>query len=514
MKKIIFYILALFILSHLFGVFVFAQGNSIDNIKISLPFNGQVDLSWSTKMPSSSNVFFGSDRENLNFRIGNLDYKRQHKTVLTGLKKDEDYYYKIVVKNINGQTIESFVNYFNTNDMVTTSLPDIVEFNRLQVIDRSAFFNFKTNRDVRYEFYFGKTIEDLNRIIRNRSYLKNHDILITRHLEADTKYYFLLKVYDRDNNLRTRSGSFKTNKYSFDEIKISNLMPSYKQQAPSMVNRSIISWQSNILATSDIYYSTDPSRLRSRQRVSQGASFNHYTVLEGLEPNTTYYYQIQMRSPLNGVSFTSQIYSFKTAPLTQDYLNLYFQSGDLVSHRRDTYLIHENKKFPIFSNEKINNLSQYQKIKDIDELYLEEYEMLPAYYGIFFDGQVVKEENKNIVYLIDGSYRHPIDNWQVFLYLNYQASDIKIATRSQIRSYKLGKTITHSKQITKNSIAALYNNKLVKSPNSPVVYLIVNNKKLAFISQEAFKALGYSFLDVILIDKNILNNFEYGQIII
>ncbi len=514
MNKKIFYILSFIILSHLFGVFAFARGNSIDNLKIGSAFNGQVELSWTTNIPSTSNIFFGLDRDNLDFRLGNLDYKRSHKAVLTGLKKDKDYYYRIVVRDKNGQTTESFVNYFSTKDMVFTTLPNILEFNYLQVIDKAAYFKFKTNREVRYEFFYGVDREDLNRRLSSRSYKNSHDILITRHLEPDTKYYYRLKIYDRDSNLRTRSGSFKTRRYSFDEIKVSNLMPSFKNQAPNMVDKSIISWQSNILASSDIYYSTNPSRLRSRQRVSQEASFDHYTVLENLEPDTTYYYQIQMRSPLSRASFKSQIYSFKTAPLSQDYLGQYFQSGDLVSYRRDTYLIHENKKVPIFSNEKINKLSQYQKVKDIDKLFLQEYELLPAYHGIFFDGQVVKEENKNTVYLIDGNYRRPIANWQVFSYLNYQASDIITATRSQLRSYKLADTITHSKQITNNSLAALYNNKLVKSSDLAVVYLIVNNQKLPFLSEEVFNRLGYSFSEVIEIDKNILNNFKLGQIII
>ncbi len=514
MNKLIIYILSLFVLSQFLGVFAHGQGNRIDNLKISKPFNGQVEISWTTSLPSTSNVFFGLDKDSFDFRLGNLDYKRSHKAVLTGLKKDKDYYYKIVVRDQNGRTTETFVNYFNTKDMVFTTLPNILEFNQLQVIDESAFFTFKTNREVRYEFFYGKDLEDLNRRLSSRSFKTEHDILITRHLEADTQYYFRLKVYDRDNNIRTRSGNFKTSRYSFDEIKISNLMPSFKNQAPSMVDKSIISWQSNILATSDIYYSTDPSRLRSRQRVSQDAKFDHYTVLENLEPNTTYYYQIRMRSPLNRVSFESQIYSFKTAPLSQDFLGQYFQSGDLVSHRRDTYLIHENKKVAIYSREKVNNLSQYQKIKDIDELYLNEYENLPAYHGVFFDGQVVKEENRNTVYLIDGNYRRPIANWQVFTYLNYSADDIEIASRSQIRTYKIGDEISHSNQITKTSLGALYNNKLLKSPDSPVVYLIANNQKLPFLNEEVFNRLGYCFSYLIEVDKNILNNFKLGHIII
>lgn len=514
MKKIYYHISILIIISQFFGFFALAKSNSINNLKIDVLSDGRALLSFSSQLDSRSTVYFGLKKDELNWQIGNLDYKRRHEVVLSGLRKDEDYYYKIVLRDSSGRSIESFINYFNTKDMVFTSPPEIRNFSLLQVIDSSAFFSFNTNREVRYEFYYSDDIDNLNRRVTNRRFLSNHKILINRHLKPNTNYYYRLDIYDRDNNLRSKTGRFKTRSADFSQIKINNLMPSHSQEMPMMAERAIISWQTNILSTSEIYYGEDPQRLRTRVRVSESPSFNHYIVLENLKADTQYYFQIRLRSSLNNASLNSQVYSFKTAPLSHDYLSQHFQSGDLVNHRRNTYIIFEDKKVPIYNSEKINQLKEYQEIKSINDIYLEKYESINPYHGVFFDGQVIKEERSNTVYVIDGKYRRPIANYLVFQYLNYQASDIKIASRDQIRAYSLGDIITHSHQLTGASYGALYNNSLVKTRNSNTVYLIVNNQRLPIFDEKSFNLHGFNFSDVKIIDDRILNSFPLGQLII
>jgi hypothetical protein len=515
MKKLFLSIFTIsFLIVFSFAFRASAQAIFIDNIKTNKPYDGQVKLSWTTNQPSTSYVYFGTNSDNLEHYIANSNYLRSHQVILSGLKKDKNYYYLIKVKNSQGETSESFVNYFNTKGMVLTKAPVIFNFERLQAIDKSAAFSFKTDRETKIEFRYGLESDNLNLVYKDNKFKTNYFLVISKNLEAGERYYYRLTASDRDGNQAIQSGSFNTSSYSHNDLKISNLTPSSKNQTPSMPEKTILSWQSNLIANSEVVYGLSPDRLKEKVKVNKRADFKHYIVLENLKADTTYYYQIRMTSPLNKAKLNTQIYTFKTAPLNSDYLDFYWQSGDLVQYKKDNYLIYNNAKVPIYSSAKISSLAQEYPVNKIEKKYLEQYKNLPAYYGLYFDGQVVKEKNNKQVYLIDGKYRRLIDNWAVFTYLNYQASDIKIISSSELKKYKLGKKITHSQQITGDSFGAKYNNQLVKSKYDNTIYLIVNNKKLPFLKEKSFLKYNYNFSQVKTIDENILNSFSLGQVIL
>jgi hypothetical protein len=493
--------------------FVSAQVK-IDNVKLSVPKGGQITISWTSDQACTSYIYFGQAQNDLSLYIGNLEYKYKHEAVLSGLKRDQDYYYKIQVKNQSGQVTETFVNYFNTKGMAYTTSPDINNFKFIQSIDRAAAFSWQTNRDTRFDFYYGLESDDLKFSHKSRTFQKNFFLVIDKNLKAGEKYYYRLVAIDRDGNQRTQFGSFNTRQQAVKQIEIINLKPTANNELPIMPEKAIISWQSNIIASSEIIYSSDPNRLSSRFKVNSQADTNHYALLENLKPNTVYYYKIIMDSPLSKLKRTSQLYSFKTAPLNQDYLGLYWQSGDIVSYRKNTYLIYQDFMMLVNDNTLVDNLSKSQDLKEIDNKYLEAYSKLPAYYGPFHDGQVVKETNKNIVYLIDGQYRRPIANWSVFTYLNYQASDIKTISQSDLRRYKSGSEIKHSHDITGADWGKKLNNQLVKTKDQNTVYLIVNNQKLPILNEASFNRRGFSFKQVIEINQSVLNQFRLGQVII
>ncbi len=130
---------------------------------------------------------------------------------------------------------------------------------------------------------------------------------------------------------------------------------------------------------------------------------------------------------------------------------------------------------------------------------------------MYSDGQVVKEANKNAVYLIDGNYKRPLANWDVFTYLNYKSQDIIISKKGELNAYKLGTVIKNSKEIT--GTTAYLNNRLVKSNSGTTVYLIANGKKMPFYSESAFKNRGYNFKSVRTISASELNSIPDGQVI-
>lgn len=510
MKKLLFTTILIFIASGNYALASFR----IDNLHVNKPHNGKVTISFNSSEASRSFVYFGESETNLNNYIGNMNYLRRHEVEFSGLKKDTDYYYKIILENEKGRRIESFVNYFNTKGMVLTSSPDILNFQRLDVLDRSIAFSFQSNREVSYEFFVALEDEEFTRIDRNTRRRLNHEIIIVNKLEANSRYNYRLVIRDSDGNTRTYSGRFNTRSNPISNISMTNLKPSSVSEMPSMPERAIFSWQSNVAAKSEIYYGTDPNRLRSKVTVNADLSKDHYKVIENLRADTTYYFQVRMSSPLIRNNFRSQVYSFKTAALNQDFLSLYYQSGDLVSYRSRTYLIYQDSKIRINNSNLVNELKNDTEVKSIEERFLNQYTTSLPYFGVYFSGQVVREENKAIVYLIDGEYKRPIDNWMVFTYLNYKADDILVDKNRNLRAYKTGEKITDSRQITGYNLGALLNNTLVKLENDNTVYLIVNKQRQAFLNEAAFRRHGFSFEDVKVISESELNYFESGQIII
>ncbi len=498
--------LFVFCLSLLMATAVKAEARIYD-IKLGALQEGKTQVFWSTNEPTTGHVFFGKSQEDMSFYVGDTNLSQTHVVDLTGLRKGQDYYYKVVAKDKNGATSESFVKYFNTDKMIDTKAAVISNVKKIQTIDTAFAFSFSTNELTKASVKYGTSEKLLNKTWSNTTYNLEHLVIISG-LKASTKYFFEISVKDKDNNPSVSTGDFTTDSQSYNEIKISNLIPEGYNQAPLMPESAIITWTSNVLATADIAYGTSPKALNKLTKVTATSSLNHKATLTKLEANTTYYYRIKMSSPLNKKSFESQTYSFKTAPMNIEYLNQYFKNGDLVKYKNITYFLYNDTKTAINNSEKIKSLST-KTIKTIEERYFKQYKDSPAYFGMLRDGQLVKEEKSNIVYLIDGNYKKPIAKWNVVTGLNYTSKDIMVVKKAQLAVYKLGTIIKTTKEITSSTL----NNKLVKSSNGTSVYLVANGKKMLFSSQAVFLKQGYQFSNVKIITDKELKGLPDGQLI-
>lgn len=482
--------------------------SAIYDIKVGEINTNWVNVKWNTSEVTSAYLFFGESPDKMIYSVGDINLSRSHSADMTGLKKNGEYYFKIVSTNRNGEKTESVLNYLKVKNIKDDRGAIFSDFKKLQTTDQTFSASFITDEDARIEFRYGLEREKLNKSWKNYNLSNEHQITI-KNLNPSTHYYFEIIAKDDDNNLTTYSGDFRTTNDFIKEIKISNLIPSSYGDSPIMPERAFISFDSNVLATADISYGVEANKLYKREKISSVASLKHQVFLSKLEPDTLYYYKLYLRSDLVKNNYEEQIRTFKTAALTKEYLNSQFQSGDLVKYRSTTYLLYNDVKLPLYNSNKIKEIAT--EVKPIKENYLNEYQESSGYWGLFHDGQVVKDKHKSTVYLIDGPYKRPIANWEVLRYLNYQARDIVLTESWNLGNYKLGETINHSKEITSNNSL---NNVLVKSPNTSTVYLIVNNKKLAFFSEEVFKKKGYSFSQVKSISDSQLKSIAAGQVII
>ncbi len=500
MKKIFFTSLILLALP----LSLFAN-SAIINIKISKPDNGQVAITWSTNEPSTSYVFFGYSPDHMPFYVGNNQYKQAHQADLTGLRKDTDYYYKIMITNQNGQVTESYTNYFNTKDMSLNQSLVIKNFNKEQAIDKAVAFSFTTSRKAKVLVEYGSN-NSLNKSWRNNSYQTQQQIII-KGLEPGTSYNFKITASDEDNNSANYSFRVNTSSANFNELRLENLKPSYYGQYPVFSDKAIISFSSNILSTADIYYGTKADSLNKRVRISDVPSLEHYLNLENLTANTTYYYKIVLSSALNNAKHTSLVFSFKTKEISPESIKesarVSYRNGDLVVIGKNTYVLYDDSKFRV----QYSPLIAKQEVKTISQLELDSFKEESSYFGPYHEGQILRVEGDRLVYLISNNTRRPLASWDVFYSLNYSSSEIVYVSKQDLNRYPLGRVVNKAEDISLNR---RINNRVVTSPNSSTVYLLVNDKKLPFLSAQSFSNKGYNFSQVINIADSELNKYQIG----
>lgn len=508
MKRRLF-ITILFIFSQILFIAPEARANvNIYDIKIGELNEAWVNISWSSSEETTGYIVFGETADNLKFYVGDRNLSRKHSADMTGLKKNQDYYFKIVAVDKNGRETESFLNYLDTEDMKDGRETEFSNFKKILTTDTYFVASFSTDEKTKIKVLYGEDSDNLDKYVRNYHKRNDHRITI-KDLKPNTRYHLKIIATDEDAEVSSYYENFRTSSSFSKEIKIDNLRPISSDSHLIAPEQVLISFNTNHLAKGTIYYGTDPKRLNKRINISSDYELNHQALLKNLLPNTTYFYQIKLRPEVLRDNYESSTFSFQTSSLTANYLEDKFQSGDLVKHRSNTYFIYEDNKIPIYSYNKQREISSERK--NITESHLSYYKEISPYWGELHEGQVAKKKYSDTVYLIKDRYKRPIANWEVLKYLNYQASDIVEVKSHVLSSYKDGALVSHSKEVS--SLKEL-NNTLVKSSSDPAVYLLVNDKKLPFLNETAFLKYGYKFSNIKNVSDNLLNSITTGHVII
>ncbi len=291
----------------------------ISNIKVYNLRNNMVDISWFTSEPSKAYISYGLSPDDLNLYMGYGAYHYDHVSTLTGLVKDKNYYYKLVVEDNGGRRFETYIQTFSTKGMVDTNKPTILSSKVLQTTGNAVAISWVTDEITKSKIVYSVIDSAHKSTINQGSYTTDH-ILYIYKLAADTRYTAEITAIDKDNNISeskyiiftTSSGS-----QNGSNIAISNIKPLQLDTNRISDTSALLSWSSNYVANSTIYYGTKATNLNKKVVVSGTPKYDHEIFLTNLTPNTIYYYKIVIEKGIYNKKIESTGHSFMTLPKQQ-----------------------------------------------------------------------------------------------------------------------------------------------------------------------------------------------------
>ncbi|MCD4705379.1 fibronectin type III domain-containing protein, partial [bacterium] len=162
---------------------------NIYDIEISNMTNGRATIKWATDTKTRGEIRYGLDADNLNRYMGYSLYDLRHESILSGLEKDQIYYYRIVAFQENNENESTYTQSFSTADMINTDKPQFEEVDILQIVDDGIAISWTTNENTKAKVYYGTNESNLSKSKSFRSFEMDHSAIITGLKSAEN--YFL-----------------------------------------------------------------------------------------------------------------------------------------------------------------------------------------------------------------------------------------------------------------------------------------------------------------------------------
>lgn len=249
------------------------------------------EIAWVTSREANSYVSFG---ENLtlenSYGNGLKNYTTDHKIIISNLKPDKTYYYKVQFTDPDGNTGESSIGSFKTRP--TLAIEDI----RIEDLRNYSFIiKWKTNEPARGSVIIG-TSQSYGQIFNEEGvYNTTHSLKISGLFEG-TLYHYQILQYDLEGNTH----------YSPDKTLVTLPLPKIINEPEFKVARQdetsnslelTVSYQTNIDTSTKITYQReDTSQLifENKQLTKK-----HQATISGILPNSKYKFQISGNDSLD-----------------------------------------------------------------------------------------------------------------------------------------------------------------------------------------------------------------------
>jgi len=287
----------------------------ISNIKVYNPHNNMITVSWDTNQASKGYVYYGLTADNLDKVMGYGAFDYSHESVLTGLVKNKTYYYKIVAEDSTGHLFGTFVQTFSTKNMSDNRQPSITDYKILQSTGNAVAISWVSDEETKGKIVYNEIDSTRKSTVNYNSYHTSHVSYIYR-LKSSTRYVAEINAIDRDGNKQTKYIIFNTSSgtQNGSNLAITNIKPLQLDLTRISDTTAFLSWSSNYIAQSTIYYGTKATSLKQKIVVSSMPKYEHEVLLTKLLPNTTYYYKIVVEKGIYNKKVEVADHSFMTLP--------------------------------------------------------------------------------------------------------------------------------------------------------------------------------------------------------
>lgn len=206
----------------------FSTKNMVDTIlpifvdaKIIQTTHNAVALSWQTNEETKMEIFYGLRDYDLNKRVADGYFRKNHEAFLYNLDVDQLYYIKIIATDRDGNKQYKFLRfrtrgYTKIEELKIENIQP-TNFDASLIQPTTVTLKWETNLVAKSKVYYGLESGRYNKqvdVCKEQRCLA-HQITL-ESLEPNTIYYYKIEAYDSlyNKRLQTRELSFKTSVYS------------------------------------------------------------------------------------------------------------------------------------------------------------------------------------------------------------------------------------------------------------------------------------------------------------
>jgi phosphodiesterase/alkaline phosphatase D-like protein len=406
---------ALVSIATLAPLFASACSLAISGIKVSDIEDNTAVINWTTSdYKTTAYVYAGESMQSLDKVYWDANNANSHSLEIGGLEADTKYYYKIVATNRNNESKTSDIKSFSTSGVKKdTQVPG---FNSAYITDNqngSLTLHITTDETTSVSVDYG-TDSGYGRNATDSVYSTSHDITL-RQLEAGATYYFRITIKDQEGNTNSKYLSSSVYEAPRETLEINNINVETSGSGYSSNRSATIRFGTSVASRSRLSYGASATALFSNIDVSVSRAITHGIKIDGLTPNTAYYYRIEAYDSLGGNSVRSEIKSFWTGDVRKWYVTGSFVRA--IGDKR-VYIIYAGTKAWIENPAAFLGLGfKGEWIQDVPAWTLEDYQETYSVknFNVHPSGSLVKYAYDPTVYLIEGQYKHPISSPQAFV---------------------------------------------------------------------------------------------------
>ena len=276
----------------------------ISNVKVGSITNNSAVVTWSTDQPASSKVNYGlTTAYNLSTPLDST-LVTSHTATLNGLTPATTYNLNVVSANGTGNSATS-VNYSLQTTGTAPVAPVISAINTTNVTSSTATITWTTDQPSSSLVNYGTTTA-YGLSSPNPALVTSHSVTLTNLLPNTTYNFDVVSANSSALSVTSVNGTFKT-------LGVSGTPPVLSFVAFWGITSSgvTISWSTNVAATTQVAFGTQPSSLTQLSPLQPALTPNHGVILTNLNGGTTYYFVAQSTDG-SGVTGTSTMYSFTT----------------------------------------------------------------------------------------------------------------------------------------------------------------------------------------------------------